>query len=121
MVVSNKNKMKLKTKKGSERNWYYWEKELPFSHSKVKSVEYSSTEVAKKHKKDKTIEWVDNDSKWLIYDKIPATKGMKKYLKYERDIYSGKIPCPFTAKFISKDGSFVEKGMKKLTAAGRVK
>ena len=121
MVVSNKNKMKLKTKKGSERNWYYWEKELPFSHSKVKSVEYSSTEVAKKHKKDKTIEWVDNDSKWLIYDKIPATKGMKKYLKYERDIYSGKIPCPFTAKFISKDGSFVEKGMKKLTAAGIVK
>jgi len=43
----------------------------------------------------------------------------KEFLKYEKDIMSGKEPCPFKVEFRDKDGNIITTNPIPLTTEGR--
>ena len=45
----------------------------------------------------------------------------KEYAKYERDLFRGKIPCPFKCEFKNADGMVVSTQPIPLTPAGKPK
>lgn len=42
----------------------------------------------------------------------------REFIKYEKDIISGKIPCPFTSQFKNQDGEIVYTGFLHLKSNG---
>lgn len=69
----------------------------------------------------KRVKVIDNNLRCYVSQMLYVVPVKKELAKYEADVFSGKIPCPFKIEFKNTDGLVVSTQPIPLTPAGKPK